>query len=254
MIITLGKDIAKSINDSFGSNSGAALLFLQGCYRKKGKYCLEELLDLMLSDNKIGDENWDNERFKKYEINLDSAISQCNEHEFSKLLSTHFTSSEESLDLKDVIKRICLSLRGGFAIFIQINNCGSIIKNNSFEEKGFLHWFIENFWTVIINELKPIFSQYSQIRFVVALTAKNDVFENCCSLEYFCHQNNFDKRKIIEIPLQNWTIKDIQDWLITFRGFSDENSLNVAEEIHDNTKGVPHTVCSYLKEELKVCR
>jgi Effector-associated domain 9/inactive STAND len=243
------KEIAKSVNIELGDKSGAILLFLQRFTKQKGIYCLNEVLDLMISDRKIGDDIIGD--FRPYPIDLGSAISEFNENEFSKRLASHL-SSESEVPLSNSIKTLCSSLKGGSTIFIQIENWDSVL-----EKDIFLKWFIEEFWQTVIFELEPIFQEYSKIRFIVALVAKSQVFPDCSSLDYFCKNNPFDYRKIIELPLPDWKIEDIKNWLINFQGFSNTKSLQWANRIYHESEGTPNVVCSilednFLKQELKV--
>ena len=110
----------------------------------------------------------------------------------------------------------------------------------------------------MIDELNPVFKDYSKIRFIVALIAKSKVFSDCCSLEYFCVKETFDSRKIIELPLSDWTVQDIKKWLISNLGLDNSESLQLAKKIHRESEGTPHTICSILekiaKEKItKVC-
>ncbi len=50
------KKIAQSVNDKFSDASGAILVFLQRSTKQKGEYCIKEVLDLLISDRKIGDD------------------------------------------------------------------------------------------------------------------------------------------------------------------------------------------------------
>ncbi|MHC5831519.1 MAG: hypothetical protein ACYT04_90020, partial [Nostoc sp.] len=81
----VSKGIANSVNNQLGHNSGAILLFLQRCTKQKGSYCLNEVLDLMISDRRIGDNDFGD--FRPYPIDLGSAISEFNKNEFSKRLA-----------------------------------------------------------------------------------------------------------------------------------------------------------------------
>lgn len=245
---TLPKRIAQSVNTRFGEASGAILLLLQRCTKQKGDYCLNEVLDLIVRDRKIGEEIAD---FRPYEVDLGSPISEFNENEFSKRLVSYFNPSSEET-LHNIIKKLCSSLRGGSTVFIRIKNWDSVI-----EPKNFLDWFLGNFWKRIICELKPIFENYSQIRFIVVLIASYQVFPDCLSLsDYFCTKDTFDPcdpSKIIELPLPDWTVEDIQTWLINFRGLSDEESQQLASQIYRESEGTPDTICSILEERFNVC-
>jgi hypothetical protein len=244
------KEIAQSLNKKFGDDSGAILLFLQKSTQHKGNYCINEVLDLIVSDRKVGDDIIGD--FRPYPVDLGSPISEFNEAEFSKRLASHLSgnlSDNSELLLRNSIKTLCSSLRGGSIVFIKIENWDSII-----EQKIFLDWFMEEFWKVLICELDPIFREYSKIRFIVALIAKSPIFTKRSSYpNYFCKNNTFDHRKIIELPLPKWTVEDIKKWLINFRGLSNAKSLQLAEQIYRESGGKPDTICLILEREFKVC-
>jgi hypothetical protein len=239
----LSKKIARNVNIEFGDNSGAILLFLQRCTKQKGIYCLNEVLDLIISDRKIGDDIAGD--FRAYPIDLGSTISKFNENEFSQRLASYL-SQESEVPLCNSIRHLCSSLKGGSTIFIEIKNWDSVL-----EKDIFLKWFIEEFWQTVICELEPIFKEYSKIRFIVALVAKSMVFPDCSSLNYFCQNNSFDCRKILELPLPDWTVEDIKSWLINFKGLSNKDSFNLANQIYDESEGTPSVICSILEKEFK---
>ena len=240
------RKIAQSVNNKFGDASGAILLFFQRSTKQKGSYCIEEVLDLMIGDRKLRDDRGD---FRPYPVDLGSSISEFNEHEFSQRLASHLSQNSE-IPLRQSIQTLCSSLRGGSTVFIKIERCDDVI-----DKKGFLDWFMEEFWEVAICELNPIFQEYSKIRFIVALIANSEVFKKRSPLpEYFCKKNKFDQRKIIQLPLPDWTTEDIKKWLINFQGLSDANSLKLAEKIHKESEGTPHVICSILEKDFKVCQ
>ena len=244
------KKIAQSINEKLGDESGAILIFLQRSTKQKGNYCIKEFLDVIVSDRRIGEEIIGD--YRPYSIDLGSSISEFNEVEFSKRLASYVMdqNTEESLDyqnsqksLEYIIKELCLSLKGGSTIFIEVKNLDSLL-----EQEAFLNWFMENFWGKIITELDPVFKNYSKIRFIVALIAKSKVFPDCCSIDYFCTKDTFDHRKIIEVPLPDWTVQDIKSWLITNLGLSNYKSSQRAKEIYRESEGTPDTICSILEK------
>jgi hypothetical protein len=237
------KKIAEKINNQLGDNSGAILIFLQRTTKQKGRYCINEFLNLIISDRKVGDDIIGD--FRPYPIDLGSSISEFNEVEFSRRLASHLSNNTEE-SLKHSIKKLCSSLGGGSTVFIQIENWDSVL-----EQKIFLDWFMINFWQNVINELNLVFNEYSKIRFIVALIAKSKVFSDCCSLEYFCSKTTIDHRKIIELPLPDWTVEDIKRWLITNLGLSNPKSLQLAKQIHRESEGTPDTICSILERIYK---
>ncbi|NEO44012.1 MAG: hypothetical protein F6K55_07690 [Moorea sp. SIO4A3] len=241
---TEAKKMAISINKKLGDDSGAILLFLQRSTKQKGSYCLQEVLDLMVSDRKVGEDIIGD--FRPYPVDLGSAISEFYELEFSKRLASHLNMDSEA-GLNQIIKKICSSLQGGSTIFIQVDNWDSVI-----DHKKFLDWFINKFWHPLINELNPVFIEFSKIRFIVALVAKSKVFPDCSSLQpYFCTQDKFEPCKAIELPLPNWEVHDIKQWLITCGGLSNSKSQKLAQQIYRESEGTPHTICSILEDKFK---
>ena len=238
------KKIAQSINKELGDNSGVIFIFLQRSTKQKGNYCLNEFLDVIIRDRKAGEDISGD--FRPYQIDLGSSISEFNELEFSKRLASYLDNNHTEESLKYCIKKLCSSLQGGSIIFIQIKNWDSVL-----EQEAFLAWFMKNFWQNVIEELKPVFKEYSKIRFIVALVAKSKVFSNCCSLEYFSGQTKIDHRKIIELPVPDWTVEDIRRWLINNLGLSKPQSLQMAKQIHRESEGTPDTICSILERIFK---
>ncbi|MDF5720478.1 MAG: hypothetical protein PUP91_08330, partial [Rhizonema sp. PD37] len=102
-----------------------------------------------------------------------------------------------------------------------------------------------------ICELESIFQKYSKIRFIVALIAKSQVFPDSSLSDYFCIKNPFDYRKMIELPLPDWTIENIKNWLVNFQGLSKSESYQLAKRIYSESEGTPSVVCSILERDFK---
>jgi inactive STAND len=239
------RKIVQSIKIQFADTSGAILLFLQRSTKQKGDYCIKEVLDLIVDERKIGDNIIGD--FRPYPVDLGSQISEFYQSEFSKRLASHLGDDSDS-NLPSIIKKLCSSLRGGSIVFIEIKNWDNVI-----DPKSFLNWFMDSFWQPLVDELDLVFLEYSKIRLIVALIAKSNVSSVCSDLsDCFCTMDAFDKRKIIEIPLLDWTTKDIQNWLINFKGLSNPISRQKADEIYRESEGTPSVICSILDKEFKV--
>ena len=234
-----GKKITKMITQEWGDESGASLLFFQRYTRQNGIYCLNECFDLIVGDRKIGEEIIGD--YRPYEIDLSSPVSEFSETEFSQRLLSYFDPSLN--DLKQAIKKLSTSLSGGSIIFIKIKNWDELTNKETF-----ITWFINQFWLNLIREIKPIFQEYAKIRIVTVLIAKSQVFDDCCSEEHFCTEEAFDPCRILEIPLPDWSVEDIQKWLINYRGLSKQKSLVQAQQIHQESEGIPNVICTILKE------
>jgi len=243
---TKAKDITKFVNTKFGRNSGAVVLFLQRSTKQKGCYCIEEVLDLFLGDRKIGEEISGD--FRRYLIDLDSAISTGDEFEFSRRLASYLGSNIEN-PLYDTVKQLCLSLQGGSILFIEICNWDDITGQNNF-----LDWFMDKFWKIVISELEIIFQEFSKIRFIVVLRSNAKIFEKSYP-SYFCKLSRnykltkFDPGQIIELPLLDWEVEDIKEWLIDNFGLSNDKSLQFARKIYQEGEGTPETICGILERD-----
>jgi hypothetical protein len=240
------KDITKSVNTKFGRNSGAVVLFLQRSTKQKGCYCIKEVLDLFLGDRKIGEEISGD--FRRYLIDLSSAISTRDETEFSRTLASHLGGNIEN-PLYDTVKQLCLSLQGGSILFIEICNWDDITGQNNF-----LDWFMDKFWKMVISELEIIFQEFSKIRFIVVLRSNAKIFEKSYP-SYFCKLSRnykltkFDPGQIIELPLLDWEVEDIKEWLIDNFGLSNDKSLEFARKIYQEGEGTPETICGILERD-----
>jgi hypothetical protein len=139
--------------------------------------------------------------------------------------------------------QLSTSLSGGSIIFIKIKNWDELTNTETF-----ITWFIKQFWCNLIQEIEPIFQEYAKIRIITALIAKSHVFPDCSKEKQFCTEEAFDPCRILEIPLPDWSVEDIQKWLITYKGLSKQKSLVQAQQIYQESEGIPHVICTILKE------
>jgi hypothetical protein len=125
------------------------------------------------------------------------------------------------------------------------------------EQQTFLTWFIEEFWTPLIDEVAVVSKKFKS-KFIVALIADSAILD-CAApnypATYFCSGDPYDCYKMLELPLPNWSETDIYRWLLRFRtlssvlGADDAEALERrAKSIYRASEGTPQNVCANLQE------
>lgn len=244
------KKTAGLIKDKLSQEGGAVLFFLQKTRKQMGRFCIEEVLNVILGDQIIDGQVVG--AFRRYSVDLDSAISQFNEAEFLIRLASYF-QVEESDDLAELSQqlreKIRTSIDEGTTIFLEIKSLDELL-----EQAEFLKWFIQDFWQPLIDEVAGVSRKYRS-KFIVALVADSQILSEC-SPEYFCEPGDFDCYRLLELILPDWSVDDIYDWLIKFRvvypklqGKNDQALKRIAKKIHRDSDGTPQNVCANLKEQ-----
>ncbi len=244
------KEIARTVKASLNQDGGAVLFFLQKSKKQMGTYCVEEVLDVIMADEIIDGKIVVEHR--RIPIDLGSAISQCNEVEFLTLLGSYFNidASEDMLTLSQSLRKaIQRSINDGTTIFLEIKGVDDLI-----EQEKFLGWFVDEFWKPLIDVVTEASKKYKN-KFIVALIADSHILPDCSS-NHFCQCGEFDAYKLLELPLPNWTVDDVREWLIRFRVLSaamkektDIQLKKIAEKVYRDSDGTPQNVCANLREQ-----
>lgn len=247
------KSTASLIKERLGQEGGSILFFLQKSKKQMGHYCVEEVLSVILSDQIIDGRVVG--AYRRYSVDLDSAISKCNETEFLIRLASHLNVST-SFDEKDSCEELSRQLRekiktsidNGTTIFLEVRGVDELLENSDF-----LPWFIQDFWTPLIDEVTAVSQKYKS-KFIVALVADSHVLLDCPPT-YFCDDDSIDCYKLLELPLPDWSIDDIHDWLVRFRALSakvkqktDAELQRLAQKVHRDSEGTPQNICANLRE------
>lgn len=242
--------IADLIKKQFERDGGAIILFLQRSKKQLGKYCIEELIDVLMS-NQIIDGKIEGD-YKRYPIDIGNVNYPPNKAGFIQGISEHLGINEYS-DLEEALTevrgRIHSSLSIESTIFFEIKGINKLT-----DREEFLNWFIGKFWQPLIDE-ENTFLKQNKNKMIAALIADSQFHINPDSSIEFCHESTLSPDKIIEIPLTDWTLNDIYDWLIRFRYLSisfekmtQKKIHKMAQEIHEESEGTPESVCLRLRE------
>lgn len=238
------------IRDKLRREGGAALFFLQRSKKQMGSYCVEEIFNLVMADQRCDGEMQGG--YKRCPVDLNSAISQCDSRELLIRLAGHYDLDEiaDSEELsKRLTERISSSIGEESATFIEIRGIDRLL-----EQENFFKWFIEQFWKSLIDQIK-LTSSAHRSKVVITLIADSQIFHRCPS-NYFCDDSAFDCYKMVELPLPDWTVDDVYSWLNPLRRqfkrtqwLSDEEIERFAEKICRDSEGIPKLICSSLREE-----
>ena len=244
------KRFAGLIKKQFDCDGGAILLFLQRNKKQLGKYCVEELI-YVLMNNQIIDGKIEGD-YKRYPIDIGNVNYLPSKAGFIQGISEHL-GIDSSSDLEEALTQIrrCIysSLSIGSTIFFEIKGINKLT-----DKEEFLNWFLGNFWQPLIDEINILLKQ-NKNKVIAALIADSQFPINCSSSIEFCHESILTPDKIIEISLSDWTFYDIYNWLIWFKNLSDQSAQmtlkeieKMAQEIHDESEGTPESVCLRLRE------
>jgi len=243
------RKIATGIHHDLKKEGGAVLFFVQKAKKQMGQYCVDEVLNILMGDQIIDGQIYGD--YRRFSIDLGSAISEYNEAELLTRLASYF-NLEVTSDLSQVSKalrhEICASLSVGCTLFFEIRSLDDLI-----EQESFIHWFLQDFWQPLVAAVDTLKGHYRS-KVIFALMADSQILADC-SLNYFCEEQSFNPGKILELPVPDWTVQDIRDWLIRFgnvfdrtRTLTEQDIDQIARRIHRDSEGTPESVCLRLRE------
>lgn len=243
------RKIATHIHHDLKKEGGAVLFFIQKSKKQMGHYCIDEVLNILMGDQMIDGQIYGD--YRKFSVDLGSAISEYNEAELLTRLASYFNlelSSDLSQLSRSVQQEICSSLSVGCTLFFEIRSLDDLI-----EQESFIQWFLKEFWQPLVETIDALKGKYRS-KVIFALMADSQILTDC-SLPYFCDEQTFDPTKILELPVPDWTHQDIRDWFIRFgrvfdrtHALSEQDIEQLTRRIHRDSEGTPESVCLRLRE------
>lgn len=240
--------VLKSILGEIEKKEGAALFLLQNSRSMGGNWCIKNI-KFKLQDMGM----W----YPPCEFEFLS-YQQANPIDFLNFLAHKFSVQpclEEIPTYTDeIINKICDSLSSGNIFFIQVD----IYKLNCQDQ--FLDWFVHQFWCTLLERLPGLSQKHPLIRFVAVLSVRGSIPKDYLQPYLCCKKQNFDSKKILELPLQKWSHLEIKNWLFNFSGLTASHigrtplkRLDIeqmAQTIFQITQGKPSEVYSELMEAM----
>ncbi|WP_375495281.1 hypothetical protein [uncultured Nostoc sp.] len=217
--------IVKNILEQF-TEDGAALFLINDSLNMAGDLFRLELKKM------LEEETTD---LKHYEIAF-SIGRRLDEIGFLQGLGGHLgiDEIENEREYSKVIDKIFGFIENGSIVFIELRKV-NLLSNR----EDFFSWLVNNFWKTLVEKL-PLACQYKdieQVKFIFLAMSDTDICKEYAKLSCFCTEREFDKYKILEIPLKEWSEKDIRDWLTKHSGLSREKNTAIAKDVYESSRG-----------------
>ena len=246
------KEIALGLKTAFDADQGGfALLFLQRTTLQMGDYCRDEMLTSIFEcyvNVALQKEENSSYRLCVADFAYGGTTTVGTPLGFLETISGQIgcPTSQDLTGLSQKFREsLCGCLRSGDRVLILVKDWHRLT-----EPQSFLSWFVEEFWKPLVSEIKrSVIPECGRIKVVAVLTSGSQIEPRYLSEVSFCTLNSFNPHHLIDIPLPNWSVQDIEDWLMDVQKLRRSDSRILAQQIHDESEGKPHTVCSTLKNK-----
>ena len=244
--------IASALHEKFeGQDDGFALMMLQRATRQMGHHAMEEMLETIFGVDiqpLIGQDG--GESCKIYMTDC----TKLGEYTIPGFLSALSASIRDS-DTRNLSKNaqvfqntLCELLRSGDRVLILVKNWQDMA-----EPAIFLKWFVEDFWSCLIDEIRRVaLSEYGRIRVVAMLVSEGPVKSDYLNEITQCTVENHDPCHLMEVALSDWEVDDIQKWLMDYQQLKRNESIQLAQRIHRDCEGTPQSIFYKLKDQYSI--
>lgn len=243
------KQATKIFNDifeKFEDKEGAFIFLLKNSSDMGGDWCIKKLKESFKA------RTWS----VAHEIQFGRGDT-LDQNSFLSRLGGHLGFSISVVDLQEltnqIIDKISMSIEIGSINFIELKFHSRALQ------KGFLEWLINIFWHQLVCKLEVIAQEKPLFKFIGIVSIQDNAKDEAILNLPCCTNQEFDCRKLLELPLENWTETEIKNWLITHSGLMlapiklELSKVNIiANAIHaDSDEGKPKLVFKSLLEELE---
>ena len=220
-----------------------ALFLLQRSHTMRGDLCIKHIKALL---QEMGD--W----YPPFEYSF-LRHQLPNTVEFLKALAYRFqieTGADSTHQYTtQVLDKLCSSLTGGnvFLLFVEL----------TFEEQNdFLEWFVNSFWHELVSRISIRRDDHPFIKVVGVIAVRNVIPKPTLSSGLCCTKQQFNGKKVLELPLQKWSNQEIYEWLwkhskLSGMGYEQSQMQQMAKAIYqDSDQGEPCKAYDQLMEAL----
>jgi nucleoside phosphorylase len=233
-VYTIVEDVFSKIQEG-----GASLFLIQNSFTMGGRWCVAHIKDLLAREIESG-------RFKYYEIEFVKHQKFSQVELMNRLGDWLDVGQPEDLqgypDL--IIERLSRSLGPGSTILIELR-----IWNDLSEHRGFLPWFMSEFWKPLVRMLKNSADHAPSSRIVLLIVANGSLDRLSLDSSLKSSRHRFDQEKILELHLSKWKEDEIRSWLVRFfpTTLTSPEYQRMASSIYQSTdEGLPLAVYSSL--------
>jgi hypothetical protein len=234
----------QKIQSQFNKDGDVALFFMEERLIKQGDLCLQRLRDDLTPNT--------SDFYRKHFRHCPVIYTSGDLEGVMQGIANFFEIKEKEVTIDLLIQKIGDSLQNNSVLFIEIN-CDI---TESSEIEPLIPWFINNFWQPLRTKITELIKDYDGIK-VVAIIISDILLNPQLSTEklsrYCCDDfhNCFDRDKLIQIPLENWTEEDISNWLIDYVNPSLKKPERnfIAHKIYIQTQGLPTAFYVALQQQ-----
>ncbi|RRR69411.1 MAG: hypothetical protein EI684_15720 [Candidatus Viridilinea halotolerans] len=165
-------------------------------------------------------------------------------------LGEYFSIQFEDYELNEyentIINRICESTHHGKVIIIELSEW-------DFDEQPLLTWFIQQFWRRMVDELANSIAKRELLQvYLFAVIMSGSRIPTDILTPHLCPDGAFVSHRIINLPLEYWSLDDIRIWLAGDPSLQREQGCvidRIAKTIYKaSEKGKPVAVANKLLE------
>jgi hypothetical protein len=238
------RTLARDVFDHLEAKEGGVLFLLQRSTEMGGDLCMTAIKKLL-------EEKMDDTKIIARPIGF-TALERPNEIEFIHKLAGQLNAPlvddnlEASLD--SVLDKLCASVQSGGALIIEVT-----FTDSKALHPRLLHWLVEKFWCALMARLLMLAPDKLCFTVVLTLVVDGAIEDECHKPHVGCFDTGFDFKKILELPLKNWTIEDIRTWLMRYSGLklTGTEYVTLAETVYRNGGGgIPASVHRSLLKTL----
>jgi hypothetical protein len=234
-------DIFQQVMQSFGSSGGAALFLLQNSYPMGAQWLIKRigsrLREIVYPVHTVY-------------IGFESGMLH-DEYGVLQRLAEWFppqpTLGQIEHYAQEIIRRICTSVANRKVIFIELSTWDRLQP-----QERMLAWFVQEFWTQLVDELDRLIAEQDLRRvYVIAVMVAETEIPGDALTPHLCYAEAFASNRILSLPLENWTLDDIQGWLEAYSHLRsgrmiDEEARRIFEM---SVSGTPRLVANILLEQ-----
>ncbi|MEA5537038.1 hypothetical protein [Crocosphaera sp. XPORK-15E] len=239
------KNLFDDILKNFQRRQGAVLLLMHESESKRGDIYLEEIKDSL---KKLKTD------FKPYSIGLSSDSLLDEEGLLNKIASFFGISERDNQDQKieEIITTIGDSIRHGTILFFHLSQWDELASPSKT-----LIWFIQDFWQPLLLKIASVCStkKYRQVKIITVIDSPGILEEDCLELPFIRRFDPFKiqeitEKNVIEIPLRNWKLEEIDDWLALHTTIEDNEKIAKEARLiyRRNNRGDPQKTSEALKK------
>ena len=153
-----------------------------------------------------------------------------------------------------VLQTLCDSLQSGSVCFIEL-----FLRQTDSLCDCFLPWLVERFWIPLVTVRWPeVLWQNPLARVILVVEVEPALKPARIPAALECRPTAFDSTRILELPLQKWSLPEIETWLLRFSGLTSPAIgktpayvRQLAAQIYSNSHGgTPDTVYHHFLQEL----